>query len=541
MRYWVIIMFAFAQAAMAATPPNVVVLLVDDMGYSDPGYMGGEAKTPNLDKLSREGVTFLNCFNNAKCAPSRAALMTGMTCQRVKAFKSKGNIAENNATSIAEVLGENGYSTILAGKWHVAPEPMEIGFQHYHGVNLAPLYFKRDVIGRPGEKKPHPLKLNEGTVDPQALPDDWYSTRAYTDYAIKTVRENALDKGIPFFLYLAVNAPHAPLSAPKEVIKKYDDAYDDGTDAARKKRYDRMVKLGIINPDTLKLPAMEQGKDGEFPRWKEFSDKEKRLFKRKLAITAAMVDIIDQETGKLIAFLKETKQYDNTVFIFLSDNGASAEQGIYGGLPFEEMTDRDIDVLGTREGMPGGASGAIVAAVQNVPFRGYKTSLWDGGMHTSMIINWPGRMNKHASDGYVRTPVSIYDLAPTVFAATGVKYPAEINGRKLKPMDGVSILPILKGKPITKRNIRYAYKSEQVIRNENFKLFGKRDKKGKETQWQLFDLSKDESEISDVIKQHPEVAGEMISVWNEFDKDVGIVSGYDDYFGGKKKEKKRKQ
>lgn len=525
----VLILLATAPSLVAENRPNVILFLVDDMGYSDPGYMGGEAETPNLDKLSREGVTFLNCFNNAKCAPSRAALMTGMTCQRVKAFKSKGHISENNATSIAEVLGVNGYATVLSGKWHIAPDPLEIGFQNYFGVKLAPFYFKRDIIG-----SKHVLNLNDERVDPETLPDDWYGTTAYTDYAIKTIKEKALDKGKPFFLYLSVNAPHSPLSAPKEVVEKYVGMYEDGTDATRHKRYDRMVQLGLINPTTLRLPAMEEDKEGDVPSWDGFTDNEKRLFKRKLALVAAMVDVIDQETGKLVAFLKETKQYDNTLFIFLSDNGATAEHGIHGGSPLDRMTDHDIDLLGTRDGMPGGTSGPIVAAVQNAPFRGYKTTLWDGGMHTSMIINWPGQMARHAVDGYVRTPVSIYDLAPTIYAATGIRYPSEINGRRLKPMDGISILPVLQGNSIVDRNIRYAYKSDQVIRNEKFKLFGKRSRKGKDATWQLFDLSKDQSEIDNVIKEHREVAAEMIDDWNRFDADVDIVSGYDKYFGDKK-------
>jgi arylsulfatase len=377
--------------------------------------------------------------------------MTGMTCQRVKAFKSKGNIAANNATSIAEVLGQKGYATILSGKWHIAPDPLEIGFQNYFGTHLAPLYFKRDVAG-----SSRPLYLDAQKVAPETLPDDWYGTTALVDYAIKTIEEKTLDQEKPFFLYLSVNAPHAPLSAPAEVVEKYVGMYEDGTDAARRKRYERMVQLGLINPKILKLPAMEPDKDGKIPGWNGFTEKEQRLFQRKLALAAAMVDVIDQGTGKLVAFLKETKQYDNTLFIFLSDNGATAEQGLYGGLPFDKMTGRDIDSLGTRAGLPGGTSGPIVAAVQNTPFRGYKTTLWDGGMHTSMIIHWPGRMAKQAVVGYVRTPVSIYDIAPTIYAATGSSYPSEINGRKIQPMDGIDLLPLLEGKNIAPRNIRCA-------------------------------------------------------------------------------------
>ncbi len=523
---------ALGVAALFAEKTNVIVFLVDDMGYSDPGYMGGEAETPHLNQLSKEGVTFTNCYNNAKCAPSRAALMTGMSCQRVKAFKSKGNIAANNAASIAEILAEQGYATIHAGKWHIAPDPLQSGFQNHFGVNLAPFYFKRDVIGLPGrEKLPHPLMLEGERVDGHTLPDDWYGTRAYTDYAIEKIKEKALDQDKPFFLYLAINAPHGPLEAPKEVVDKYVNRYDEGTDVARKQRYDRLVELGVINPETLKLPEMPKNKDGEAQTWDTFNEKEQRLFKRKLAIAAAMVDIIDQETGKLIQFLKDTEQYENTLLIFLSDNGATAEQGVYGGLPFDTMTNEDIDVLGTRSGMKGGTSGGVVAAVQNVPYRGYKTSLWDGGMHTSMIINWPGHMSAAASRDFVRTPVSIYDLAPTIYAATGVEYPKEINGRELKNMDGVNILPLLVGQELDDRYIRYAYKGDQVIRNDKFKLLGKRGKKS--TIWALYDLQVDASETTDVIDQYPEQAKELIAEWERFDEYANIANGYDGFFANK--------
>jgi arylsulfatase len=225
------------------------------MGYSDPGYMGGEARTPNLDRLSEEGMTFLNLFNNAKCAPSRAALKTGMSSQRVKAFRSAGNIAENGAVCVAELLAENGYATIISGKWHIRPDPLDVGFQRRMGVNPAPYYFKPRLI--PGGKKLQPLYLEREQVDFETLPDDWYSTTAYTDYAIRAITEEALEEEKPFFLYLAVNAPHAPLSAPKEDIDRYDGVYDKGLPAIRKQRYERMVERGIVDPKSWKLPDYE--------------------------------------------------------------------------------------------------------------------------------------------------------------------------------------------------------------------------------------------------------------------------------------------
>jgi arylsulfatase len=529
---------ALAVAAPAERP-NVVVLLVDDMGYSDPGYMGGEARTPNLDRLSAQGVTFLNCFNNAKCAPSRAALMTGLTCQRVKAFKSAGNIAENNAACIAEVLGASGYVTVIAGKWHVNPDPRDVGFRHQFGVKLAPHYFKRDAVGRPGEKAPGPITLNGEKVDPTTFPEDWYSTTAWTDFAIKTVREEALPERKPFFVYLAVNAPHAPLSAPREVVDRYTGVYEGGTDVARRGRYDRMVERGIVDPRTWKLPPFAPGKDGSVPKWDAFASKEKRLFRRKLALAAAMVDVIDREAGKLVRFLREAGQFENTLFIFLSDNGATAEQGIYGGLDFERLTEGDIDRLGTRAGLPGGTSGAVVAGVQNTPLRGYKTTLWDGGMRTSMIVHWPGRMAPAATTGYVRTPVSIMDIAPTIYEAAGVEYPREIAGRRLQPMDGASLVPLIvgdaRGLPRGNAPLAFAYKQHRVVRTARWKLFST-DRKG--PRWMLFGLDVDRSETTDVSREHPDVVRELGAFYQKWDEEIGVTSGYAGYFS-KKKDKAR--
>ncbi len=524
----------FVNALKANEVPNVIVVLVDDMGYSDPGFMGGESKTPHLKNLAKNGVHFLNCFNNAKCAPSRAALMTGMTCQRVKAFQSAGNIEKNNATTIAEVLGQDGYVTIKSGKWHIEPSPLEVGFQYDFGMSLGPLYFKKDVLSNPKT-----LKREGVEVDGHSLPDDWFSTIAYTDYAIEKIEEKAISKEKPFFLYLALNAPHFPLSAPKEVVDKYEGVYDGGIDYIREKRYKRMVDLGIIDPTFLKLPVMNSYKK-KTPTWEQFSPKEKRLFKRKLQLVAAMVDVVDQQIGKLVSFLENKNQLENTVFIFLSDNGASAETGIYGGCDLDNMTDKEIDQLGTREGIRGrNNSGPIVANVQNTPFREDKSSLWEGGMRTSMIVHWPAFTKNKATQGFQRAPVCIYDLAPTIYDATGTSYPNQMNGRSLNKMDGVSILPILEGKPIDNRYIRFAYQGFRAIRDKNFKLLGSNGLK--QVSWSLFNINKDQSEIENVIQQFPEKAQELISEWDRFDKYANITMGYKSYKEQKSRKNSKKE
>ena len=525
-----------AEPAKPSAKPNIVIILADDMGYSDPGYMGGEARTPNLDRLSKEGVTFLNCFNNAKCAPTRASLMTGMSCQRVKCFKSAGNITANHATSMAEVLGANGYSTIIAGKWHINPMPMEVGFQRQFGVDLQPYYFKPDATK---DKKLKPIYLDGVPIDISKLPEDWYSTDAYTDFAIKTIETDAISKNKPFFLYLAYTAPHGPGGAPKEDVDKYLNTYDAGVDVVRQQRYARMVEKAIVNPETWKLPPYEPDKKLGEIRWDHFSGKQQALFKRKLAVTAGMIDRLDQNVGRLIEFLKKRGVNDNTLIVFLSDNGATAEEGAYGGLPFDELTDQQIATLGIRGTTPPGTSGAVVATVMNTPLRFFKTTLWEGGMRTSMIVHWPGHMSSAVAGKYVRDPVAVFDLAPSCYQAAGVVYPPAIKGRTLQPMDGISLLPLLDGGNLPARDLCFSYKDFQVVRNERWKLLGKyHTRNDKQEPWQLFDLSVDQSEITDVASKHPDVVKQLAAEWDKWDKQIGVIKGYQDYWDGKGKKNK---
>ncbi len=524
---------ALSDANAASAKPNILIILVDDMGFSDPGYIGGEAETPNLDKLSEEGVTFLNCFNNAKCAPTRAALMSGMSCQRVKAFKSRGDISANNAACIAEVLGANGYETIISGKWHVAPDPMDAGFQHQLGVKLMPYYFKPD-LKRDG--KLAPINRDGNPIDLDALPEDWFSTTVYTDYGIEMIQEHALKKDKPFFLYLAYNAPHFPLSATEEDLKKYVGRYEDGAEIARQRRYERMVQKGIVDPDVWKLPPYVVDKAKEFV-WKELTEKEQKMYKRKLELTAAMVDRVDEELGKLFKFLKDSGEFDNTLIFFLSDNGSCAEQGIYGGVQFDDISMEDIDTMGTQHGVPGGTPGAM-SVVHNTPLRGNKTTLWDGGMRTSMIVNWPGHMSPAAVESFVHEPVAIFDITPTCYAAAGIEYPDHINDRSLNPMDGTDFLPVLQGKSLPDRNLCFMYNSGRVLRNTKWKLFGEYNvSKEQAGHWALYDLNKDRSEMNDVSAQHPEVVKRLSAEWDKWDESVGCIAGYREYSSKKQKSK----
>jgi len=494
--------------------PNILIILADDMGYSDPGFMGGEAHTPNLDRLARSGTLFTNCFNNAKCAPTRASLMTGLYNQRSGAHRSAGNLVEGGGACLAELMKAGGYATILAGKWHIKPDPLECGFERHFGSLLTPLYFK------PRDEK-DVIRIERERYD---APDDFYSTIAYTDYAIRAVREESLQKKKPFFLYLAYHAPHWPLHALPEDIAKYRGRYDEGTDAMRQARYQRMVELGIVDPKTWKLPELEPG----VPHWKDLAPEDQKRMATKLAIHAAMVDRMDREIGRLLDFLKESGQFGNTLIFFLSDNGACAEGGMLGD-GYEQKTGLHGE-LGTDESFP--AVGTHGAGALNTPLRKYKTTLYEGGCRTPLVIHWPGRI---AEPGRMsRESAHAFDIMPTCLEAAGIGYPAEFSGKKLHALDGVSLTPALSGESLGDRLLCWNFKEAGSARNSRWKLIGQTKAAGKrEKPWELYDVANDQSETLDVAAQRPEVVKELSAKWDAWNEDVKAVEGYQNYVARK--------
>jgi len=508
---------AAAAAKRSERRPNIVFILADDMGYSDLRCMGGEADTANIDRLAKEGVLFANFYNNAKCAPTRASIMTGLYPQRVNAHRGAGNVEENNGVTLAEVLREHGYATLMAGKWHIKPDPTDLGFIRHFGSLLKAVYFK-------------PVYDDTITVqyDGQKyeIPDDenWYSTIAYTDYAIKFIKEEALRKNKPFFLYYAPHNPHFPLHALPEDIAKYKDRYNQGTDALRKARYRRMIELGIVEPKTWKLPKLEEG----VPKWDELSPEEQRRMSMKLAIHTAMVDRLDQEVGRLLKFLEQSGQMDNTLIMFLSDNGASPEGGMLGEGWRQSKTNRP----------PGGKMGTVHsyvslgtlgAAAVNAPLRKYKTTLYEGGCCTPFIVRWPagvdnpGRMTRQV--GYVT------DIMPTCLEVAGAEYPRTYKSRKPQAPDGKSLVTVFKGKELGARTICWNYKTQRVVRKGKWKMWGQIAFGGrKEKPWELYDLSADRSETNNVAEKHPEVVRELESIWEQWNKDTMATKGYEQYF-----------
>lgn len=500
-----------AVAALPATEPaklpakpNILIILADDMGYSDLGCMGGDAETPHLDALAKSGILFPKFHNQAKCAPSRASLMTGLSPQRTGATHGAGDVTRGGMT-IAEALKDN-YTTLMVGKWHIKPDPLELGFQRYFGAPLSAIHWWPT-----GEEANVRLDGRAYTEKDMTVPvEKWFMETEHANYAIKFLQEEVVSKGKgkPFFMYYASHLPHWPVQAPRADVERYLEVFKNGTDAARQRRYQRMVELGIIDPKTCPLSPLDEKNRS----WNSLSKEEKDYYQQALAIHAAMVYRLDQEVGRLFDYLKKNDLFDNTAIFFMSDNGASAESG--GGMvtvpPGKHLGDRGVD----------GRIEAVGAAVCNTPMRGFKSSLWEGGMGTPMIFHWPQGVGQ---PGTISQQVGhLYDIFPTVLDITGLSYPTEYAGRKLHALDGHSLLPQLKAGAAVERTLCWQYEkfSAEIQGNWKVLLQTARGKEPSDGVWQLYDLSKDRSETIDVAQSNPEVVKTLAKIWDNWYRDV---------------------
>lgn len=353
------IVVCLACSAGAVDRPNILLMMVDDLGFSDFGCYGSEIETPRIDALAVEGLRFTQFYNTAKCHSSRVCLLSGLYCNQA------GNQKLKRATTIAEVLGKAGYFTSMAGKWHLDKQPTDFGFQRYWGhLSGATDYFVGDKT----------FRLN-GEVWNE-FDEDFYTTDANVDWSMKFIDE-ALESGKPFFHYIAFNAPHYPLQAPKADIQKYLGRYDDGWKQIRKTRFEKQKRLGIF-PADMPLPPMPE----HVPEWATMTDQEREFEGFRMSIFAAMVDRVDQNIGRIIDYLKSKGQLDNTLIILCSDNGAC---------PFERSKNIDIPPW---EGKSFYLYDASWATVGNTPLRHYKQTQHEGGISSPLIVHWPKHIKK---------------------------------------------------------------------------------------------------------------------------------------------------
>lgn len=484
-KFWPVLIACCGLAALSASPaatqPNILVILTDDLGFSDLGCYGSEIETPVLDKLAQNGLRFTQFSNTAKCHSSRVSLLSGRWSHQA------GNESLKRAVIIPEVLQPAGYFTTMSGKWHLSKQPTDFGFQRYFGhLSGACHFFRGDNTFRLNGK-------------PWEVPKTgFYTTVAMTDYALKFLRE-ARETKKPWLLYLAYNAPHAPVHALKEDYEKYRDRYQIGWDEIHQQRIEKLKKQGVIDPTTGAAPRPKH-----IPAWDDLTPEIRDWESRRMAGYAGMIDRVDQEIGRLVDDLEKSGELDNTLILFFSDNGACPYDRHNRGwkkAPYDPST-RWTDSTGW-------------GWARNAPFRFYKQNQYEGGVATPAIAHWPAGL-KTEPGTLNHTPAHLVDVLPTLAEVAGARIPESYPGRDLTPLAGVSLAPIFAGKSLENRPpIHYLYGRDRGLRDGDWKLVSFRS-----GPWELYNLKTDRTETTDLANQHPERVKKMAAEWHRMTRDV---------------------
>lgn len=472
--------FLSANTALAERP-NIILIMADDLGFADLGCYGSEIDTPRLDALAASGVRMSQFYNTAKCHSSRVSLLTGLYCDQAGAESLK------RGTTIARELQQAGYFTAMAGKWHLHDQPTDHGFERYWGhLSGATNFFTGD----------NTFRLNGKPWND--FGDDFYTTVANTDFAIKFVDE-ALETEKPFFLYVAYNAPHYPLHALKEDYEKYKGRYDVGWDVIRAQRHAKQQAIGILDGE----PITELPRPHYIPAWESMSESDQTWEANRMAAFAAMVDRLDQEIGRLVDHVKAQGEFDNTLFMFVSDNGAC---------PFERTKGKNLQPFDPKSYWTYDTGWAHVG---NVPFRYYKQNNHEGGIASPAILHWPAGMR--AEPGSVnRSQAHLIDLMATCLDVGEGSYPREVDERPIEPLQGRSLRPILEGKDREPPEFLYFnFGPNRALRQGDWKLVSFRS-----GAWELYNLREDRNETKDVASGHPERVAAMSAKWTELARDV---------------------
>ncbi|MES2705573.1 MAG: arylsulfatase [Verrucomicrobiota bacterium] len=541
------LLLAFPCGLRAAAPgkPNIIVILADDMGYSDIGCYGGEIATPNLDGLAAKGLRFTQFYNTARCCPTRASLLTGLYPHQAGIGHmtadtgSDGYRGELNrkCVTIAEALRPAGYATYMTGKWHVTRAleaktdadrnnwPLQRGFDRFYGTLIGggsfwdPAFLTRDNA------------QFSAFADPEYKPEGpYYYTDAISGHAERFVREHHAAKAEqPFFMYVAYTAAHWPMHAKESDIAKYKGRYAAGYDAIRKARYERMVSQGLVKKDATTVTPVPGGlMDTKDWDWDQ----------RNMEVYAAMVDCMDQGIGRLVQALRETGQLDNTLLCYLQDNGGCAEGIGRGGegvaraekptLPPQDLTEvrTQLTPKQTRDGYPvrqgkgvmaGPADtyiayGQAWASVSNTPFREYKHWVHEGGISTPLIVHWPAAVAAEKGGQLRQDPAHLIDIMATCLDVAGAPYPKEFAGQVLKPLQGVSLRPAFSGEPLKRAEpLFWEHEGNRAVRDGDWKLVAKEDEP-----WELYDLSADRSEQKNLAAQHPDKVKDLAAKWDAY-------------------------
>ena len=515
--------------------PNILLILNDDMGYSDLGCFGGEVQSVHLDRLAANGIRFTQFYSTPRCSPTRASLLTGLHPHQTgigiltydMGPEGYPGDLNKNCVTIAEVLKEAGYRTYLSGKWHVSKSlteptdswPLQRGFDEFYGT----------IIGAGSFYYPSTLTRGNENIEHEAVEDeDFYYTDAISDQAVRYIKEHHQKyPDRPFFLYTAYTAPHWPLHAREEDIAKYKGRFDKGWDKLREERMQRMIEMGILDP-SWKL----SDRDPTQPAWEDAEHKEWLL--RCMEVYAAQIDRMDQGIGRIIRALEETGQLDDTLIIFLSDNGACAEDippnvdpdDLVNNLMIAKPAPRKGEpmIFGNRpDVMPGAENtyqsyGRAWANLSNTPFRYYKHWTHEGGIATPFIVHWPNGIKDEHKGSLNRTLGYLPDVMATIVDITGAEYPAEYKGNNILPLEGVSLLPAIRGETMERGPLFFEHEGNGMVRHGKWKLV-----KEYPGDWELYDMEADRTEQHDLSKQYPELVKSMSEQYEAWASRCGVI------------------
>lgn len=511
-----ILLLSVVFATKAGTDrPHIIVILADDMGYSDLGCYGGEVHTPNIDRLASEGIRYKRFYNAARCCPTRAALISGlyphqagmgwMAAADLGTPAYQGNL-NDEAVTIAEVLKTAGYRTYMTGKWHLTNErkidgmvtdnwPTQRGFDRYFGII-------------PGGANYFTPILYSGNRRYQA-PDNFYLTNAISDTTVRYLSEHFdTHPNDPFFMYVAYTAPHWPLHALQNDIDQYKDLYKAGWDQLRERRFEKQKQLGLFPENATMSP-----RDSIIPAWDQLSPAKQEEMAMRMAIYAAQIDIMDQGIGRIIAELREKNQLDNTLIFFLSDNGACAE---YISSGKRKAVDGSADTFESYR--------INWANVSSTPFKEYKHFTYEGGIATPLIVHWPEGIDESLRNTLVSRYGHLTDIMATCVDVAGATYPMAVNGKAIHPMVGKSLVPHFTGHDNNRGKIFWEHEANIAVRDGNWKLVAKTPE-GQQLDvhsLQLYDLAADPIELNDLSAREPERVRRMYADWRTWGEQVGV-------------------
>ena len=558
---WIFSLLLGAGVAPAAPArPNILIILADDVGFSDIGCYGGEIRTPNIDSLAAGGLKFKQFYNSARCCPSRASLLTGlyphqagvglMASDKEAQFPGAGDNGEKfpgyrgalneNCVTIGQVLKTAGYKTAAVGKWHVGDKtiPTEHGFDDFYGF-----------ISGYGVDSWEPrmmIRLPAGKPQRTYKPGEFFATDAITDHALDFLADMRKGGDAPWMMYVAYQAAHFPVQSRKEDMTGYAELYTKGWDAIRDERLARQKKIGLMPADTILTPRSKiplpsvakrigsMSENGKNPAWDSLPADRRADLAQRMAVYAGMISGMDRNIGRILEDLRKSGQMDNTLILFMSDNGACAEWEPFGfemnpfanakpgaginqgtqGLPNKLYAGDELLAMGG----PGSrlSYGSGWANACNTPFRLYKHYAHEAGISSPLVVHWPAAVK--ATNAWRAQPGHLIDLMATCVEVSGAKYPAELDGRKILPMEGTSLLPAFADQPLERKYLAFEHEGNKAIREGKWKLVSVGG-----GGWELYDMDADRVELKNLADTEPERVKQMAADWEEWAKRTKVL------------------